>query len=196
MATLRRVCVFCGSKAGVRAEYRLAARAMAAALLVEDIGLVYGGGGIGLMGEVADGVLAGGGEVIGVIPRHMTSREVAHQGIPDLRVVGSMHERKMLMYDLADGFVALPGGLGTLEELFEVTTWSQLGLHVKPTGLLDVGGYFSLLTGFLDHTVAEGFVNSEHRRLLMVEEEPESLLARLAAFEPPPLPRCLDSRGR
>ena len=188
--------MFCGSKAGARPEYRLAAQAMAAALLVENIGLVYGGGGIGLMGEVADGVLAGGGEVIGVIPRHMTSREVAHQGLSDLRVVGSMHDRKTLMYDLADGFVALPGGLGTLEELFEVTTWSQLGLHVKPTGLLDVAGYFSLLSGFLDHTVTEGFVNREHRRLLIVEEESTRLLGRLAAFEPPPLPRWLDEQGR
>jgi uncharacterized protein (TIGR00730 family) len=169
---------------------------MAATLVAEGVGLVYGGGATGLMGEVADGVLAGGGEVIGVIPRHMTSREVAHYGLSDLRVVDSMHERKALMYDLSDGFVALPGGLGTLEELFEIVTWSQLGLHVKPTGLLDVGGYFALLVEFLDHIVAEGFVKKEHRRLLVVEERPERLLAELRTFEPPPLPRWLDDAAR
>jgi uncharacterized protein (TIGR00730 family) len=169
---------------------------MAATLVAEGVGLVYGGGATGLMGEVADGVLGGGGEVIGVIPRHMTNREIAHSGIADLRVVDSMHERKALMYDLSDGFVALPGGLGTLEELFEITTWSQLGLHVKPSGILDVGGFYDLLVGFLDHVTPEGFVDPEHRRLLVVEERPEALLAALRAFEPPPLPRWLDDAGR
>jgi uncharacterized protein (TIGR00730 family) len=169
---------------------------MAAALVAEGIGLVYGGGAIGLMGEVADGVLALDGEVIGVMPRHLTSREIAHAGLTDLRVVGSMHERKALMYDLSDGFVALPGGLGTLEELFEITTWSQLGLHVKPSGILDVAGFYDLLVGFLDHVTAEGFVNPEHRRLLIVEERPEALLASLRAFEPPALPRWLEDTGR
>ncbi len=169
---------------------------MAAALLAEGIGLVYGGGATGLMGEVADSVLAGGGEVIGVIPRHMMTREIGHTGVTDLRVVDSMHERKALMYDLSDGFVALPGGLGTLEELFEITTWSQLGLHVKPSGILDVAGFYELLVGFLDHVTAEGFVEAEHRKLLMVEEQPEALLAALRAFEPPPLPRWLDDAGR
>jgi uncharacterized protein (TIGR00730 family) len=196
VVTLRRVCVFCGSKPGARSEYREAARAMAAVLVAEGVGLVYGGGATGLMGEVADAVLAGGGEVIGVIPRHMMSREIAHPGVTDLRVVGSMHERKALMYDLSDGFVALPGGLGTLEELFEITTWSQLGLHVKPSGILDVAGFYDPLVGFLDHITAEGFVKPEHRRLLMVEERPEALLASLRAFEPPALPRWLDDAGR
>ena len=169
---------------------------MAETLVAEGVGLVYGGGATGLMGELADGVLAGGGEVIGVIPRRMTSREIAHQGVTELRVVASMHERKALMYDLSDGFVALPGGLGTLEELLEITTWSQLGLHVKPSGILDVAGFYDLLVGFLDHVTAEGFVEPEHRKLLMVEEQPEALLASLRAFEPPPLPRWLDDAGR
>jgi uncharacterized protein (TIGR00730 family) len=169
---------------------------MAAALVAEGLGLVYGGGATGLMGEVADAVLAGGGEVIGVIPRHLMSREIAHQGVTELRVVGSMHERKALMYDLSDGFVALPGGLGTLEELFEITTWSQLGLHVKPSGILDVSGFYDLLVDFLDHITAEGFVEREHRKLVVVEERPEALLASLRAFEPPPLTRWLDDAGR
>lgn len=194
--TLEWVCVFCGSSPGARPEYGEAARALARQLVAEGVGLVYGGGSVGLMGELADAALAEGGEVIGVIPRHMMSREIAHQGLADLRVVASMHERKALMYDLSDGFVALPGGLGTLEELFEIVTWSQLGLHVKPTGLLDVEGYFSLLVEFLDHLVAEGFVKEEHRRLLVVEERPERLLAELRAFEPPPLPRWLDETVR
>jgi uncharacterized protein (TIGR00730 family) len=194
--TLRRVCVFCGSSPGVRPEYARAARAMAAALVAEGIGLVYGGGATGLMGEVANGVLEGGGEVIGVIPRHMTEREIAHPGVTDLRVVESMHERKALMYDLSDGFVALPGGLGTLEELFEITTWSQLGLHVKPSGILNVVRFYDLLVGFLDHVTAEGFVRPEHRKLMIIEEQPEALLAALRAFEPPALPRWLDDAGR
>jgi uncharacterized protein (TIGR00730 family) len=196
VVTLRRVCVFCGSNPGVRPEYPEAARAMAAALIAHGIGLVYGGGATGLMGVVADGVLAGGGEVIGVIPRHMTHREITHSGVTDLRVVDSMHERKALMYDLSDGFVALPGGLGTLEELFEITTWSQLGLHVKPSGILDVAGFYDLLVEFLDHVTNEGFVKPEHRKLVMVEEQPDALLAALRAFEPPPLPRWLDDAGR
>ena len=196
VVNLRRVCVFCGSSPGRRPEYREAARAMGAELVAQGIGLVYGGGGIGLMGVVADAVLEGGGEVTGVIPRHMTSREVAHQGLTDLRIVGSMHERKALMYDLSDGFIALPGGLGTLEELFEIITWSQLGLHVKPTGFLDVAGYFDLLVAFLDHMTAEGFVKRQHRRLLVAEGRPDRLLDALRAFEPPPLPRWLTETER
>jgi uncharacterized protein (TIGR00730 family) len=182
MAVLRRVCVFCGSKHGVRPEYTEAARAMGSALAAGGIGLVYGGGSIGLMGVVADAVLAASGEVIGVIPDHMSDREIAHYGVTDLRVVGSMHERKALMYELSDGFVALPGGLGTLEELFEITTWSQLGLHEKPTGLLDVAGFYTPLVRFLDQLVTEGFVAERHRRLLRVAEKPAALLEQLAAF--------------
>jgi uncharacterized protein (TIGR00730 family) len=185
MATLRRVCVFCGSKSGARPEYAEAARAMGAALVGAGIDLVYGGGRVGLMGVVADAVLAAGGRVIGVIPDHMSDREVAHYGVTDLRVVGTMHERKALMYELSDGFVALPGGLGTLEELFEITTWSQLGLHAKPTGLLDVDGFFTPLVRFLDQLVTEGFVAPRHRSLLRVAAQPGPLLAELAAFPGP-----------
>lgn len=182
MGVLRRVCVFCGSKHGVRPEYTEAARAMGAALAAAGIGLVYGGGRIGLMGEVADAALEGGGEVIGVIPDHMSGKEIAHDGVTDLRIVGSMHERKALMYELSDGFVAMPGGLGTLEELFEITTWSQLGLHTKPTGLLDVAGFYTPLVEFLDRLVTEGFVHERHRRLLRVADTPAGVLDELAAF--------------
>lgn len=196
MLALRRLCVFCGSSPGARVEYAEAARAMGRALADRGIGLVYGGGSVGLMGEVADAALGAGGEVIGVIPDHMAGREVAHTGLPDLRVVASMHERKALMYDLSDGFVALPGGIGTLEELFEVLTWCQLGLSVKPAGLLDVAGYFARLVEFLDHTTTEGFVKPVYRALLAVEDDPAALLATLAAFEPPPLPRWLQAGQR
>jgi uncharacterized protein (TIGR00730 family) len=182
MTALRRVCVFCGSKHGVRPEYTEAARAMGNALAASGIDLVYGGGRVGLMGEVADAVLEAGGEVIGVIPHHMSDREIAHYGLTDLRIVGSMHERKALMYELSDGFVALPGGLGTLEELFEITTWSQLGLHAKPTALLDVDGFYGPLVGFLDQLVSEGFVADRHRRLLRVAATPAAILDALAAF--------------
>ncbi|HZQ78383.1 MAG TPA: TIGR00730 family Rossman fold protein [Acidimicrobiia bacterium] len=182
MTALRRVCVFCGSKTGARPEYAAAARAMGSALAAEGIDLVYGGGQVGLMGLVADAVLGAGGEVIGVIPEHMSGREIAHYGLTELRIVSSMHERKALMYELSDGFAALPGGLGTLEELFEITTWSQLGLHAKPTGLLDVGGFYAPLVAFLDQLVSEGFVSERHRRLLRVAAEPVALLRRLAAF--------------
>ena len=182
MAALRRVCVFCGSKHGVRPEYTDAARAMGTALVAAGIDLVYGGGRIGLMGEVADAVLDAGGHVTGIIPERWSDREIAHDGISDLRFVASMHERKALMYELSDGFVALPGGLGTLEELFEITTWSQIGLHSKPTGLLDVDGFYSPLVGFLDQLVTEGFVADHHRRLLRVATKPAELLEQLAAF--------------
>jgi len=182
MTALRRVCVFCGSKHGARPEYADAARAMGETLAAGGIGLVYGGGRVGLMGVVADAVLDAGGEVIGVIPDHMSDREIAHYGLTDLRIVASMHERKALMYELSDGFVALPGGLGTLEELFEITTWSQLGLHAKPTGLLDVDGFYSPLVAFLDQLVTEGFVHERHRRLLRVATDPVALLELLAAF--------------
>lgn len=182
MAALRRVCVFCGSKHGVRPEYTEAARAMGTALVAAGIDLVYGGGRVGLMGEVADAVLEAGGHVIGVIPHHMSDREIAHHGVTDLRVVGSMHERKTLMYELSDGFVALPGGVGTLEELFEITTWSQLGLHAKPAGLLDADGFYTPLVRFLDQLVTEGFVAERHRRLLRVGKTPTEILEQLASF--------------
>ena len=190
------MCVFCGSNSGRVPEYADTARALGRTLAGQGIGLVYGGGRVGLMGVLADATLEAGGEVIGVIPEHMTSREIAHHDLTDLRVVASMHERKALMSELADGFVALPGGLGTLEELFEILTWCQLGLQVKPSGLLDVGGFFSGLVGFLDHVTAEGFIKEVHRRLVVVEQQPERLLEAMRAFQPPPLPRWLTEADR
>lgn len=181
---MRRVCVFCGSSPGARPAYAEAAEELAGLLAGEGIGLVYGGGGVGLMGRLADAMLAGGGEAIGVIPRALVAREIGHTGLSELRVVGSMHERKALMAELSDAFVALPGGLGTLEELFEVYTWSQLGLHRKPCALLDVEGYYADLAGFLAHAVEERFLREEHRAMLIVEREPGALLERLESFEP------------
>ena len=189
---LRRVCVFCGSSPGTRPAYAEAARATAAALLERGIGLVYGGGDVGLMGTVADAVLAGGGEVIGVIPEALVTREVAHLEVTDLRVVGSMHERKALMADLADGFVALPGGLGTFEELCEILTWSQLGLHTKPCGVLDVEGFWAPFLALLDHAVDEGFIRADHRRLLVDDTDPARLLDRLESAPPVVVEKWLD----
>jgi uncharacterized protein (TIGR00730 family) len=184
MPGLHAVCVFCGSAEGARPSYRRAATDLAAALVERGVSLVYGGARIGLMGVLADAVLAAGGEVTGVIPAHLGDDEVAHRGLTDLRVVGSMHERKQLMFELADAFVALPGGLGTLEELLEITTWAQLGLHRKPIGVLDVEGYFSGLVTLLDHAVAEGFLPGHHRRLLLVDGGAAGLLDRLAERVP------------
>jgi uncharacterized protein (TIGR00730 family) len=181
---VHRVCVFCGSSPGARPAYA-EATAEVARLLVEDgIGVVYGGGHVGLMGVLADTAMAAGGEVIGVMPQALVDREIGHTAITDLRVVGSMHERKALMTELSDAFVALPGGAGTLEELFEVYTWAQLGLHSKPCGLLDVEHYYSGLARFLDHAVEERFLREEHRAALMVEDEPARLIERLREFEP------------
>lgn len=192
MVAVRSLCVFCGSSPGANPAYRVAAERLGTVLAEQGIRLVYGGGHVGLMGAVADATLAAGGAVIGVIPQHMVDREVAHRGLTELRVVRSMHERKAVMAELSDGFVALPGGLGTLEELFEVWTWGQLGLHHKPYALLDVAGFFRPLLAFLDHQVAERFVRPEHRTMLVVETEPERLLQRIRALEPIPLPKWLD----
>jgi uncharacterized protein (TIGR00730 family) len=181
---MRRVCVFCGSSPGARPAYAHATAEVARLLADEGIGVVYGGGHVGLMGVLADTTMAAGGEAIGVMPQALVDREIGHTGITELRVVGSMHERKALMADLADAFIALPGGAGTLEELFEVYTWAQLGLHRKPCGLLDVEGYFSGLVGFLDHAVSERFLREEHRAMLIVEGDPRSLIDRLREFEP------------
>jgi uncharacterized protein (TIGR00730 family) len=182
---VKRVCVFCGSALGRRAVYADAARAMATALLDRGLGLVYGGGSVGLMGTLADAVLAGGGEVIGVLPKGLARKELAHNGLTELHVVPSMHERKALMASLADGFVALPGGLGTLEEVLEILTWSQLGIHQKPVGLVDVEGYWTGLLGLLHHAVQEGFVRPEYATLVLVEPGPAALLDRFAAWRPP-----------
>lgn len=177
--------MFCGSSPGVRPEYAEAARALGTLLAERGIGLVYGGGKVGLMGTVADAVLAGGGEAVGVIPEALMAREVGHAGLTELHVVRSMHERKALMAELADAFVALPGGFGTWEEFCEVLTWAQLGLHVKPFGLLDVAGYYAPFVALCDHAVGEGFVRPEHRRLVLEADEPRRMLALLEGFRPP-----------
>lgn len=182
---LCRLCVFSGSTLGAREVYAAATRALGAALAARAVGLVYGGGSVGLMGVLADAVLARGGDVIGVIPRALATKEVAHQGLVDLRVVPSMHERKALMAELADGFVALPGGFGTFDELFEVITWAQLGLHAKPIGVLNVEGYFDALLDLVERAIAEGFVLPQYRALLVAADEPEDLLARLETYVPP-----------
>src|SRR6266571_8316724 len=178
---MQRICVFCGSQAGTNGLYRQAATDMGRLLALRGYGLVYGGGHVGLMGVIADAVLASGGEVIGVIPESMVARELAHTGVTQLEVVPGMHERKARMAELAEAFIALPGGYGTFEELFEVITWAQLGIHRKPIGLLNVGGYYDGLIGFLDHAVAEGFVSAENRELVQVAATPEALLDHLAA---------------
>lgn len=185
MPNLRRVCVFSGSNPGAHPEYLATARALGAELAARHLTLVYGGAGIGLMGAVADAALAGGGEVIGVMPRGLFRREVAHTNLTELREVGGMHERKALMADLADAFIALPGGFGTYDELFEVVTWAQIGLHAKPIGLLDVRLYFAPLIALVANAVEEGFVPPEHAHLLLRESDPVTLLDRLAGYEPP-----------
>ncbi len=193
---LRRVCVFCGSAAGKRPAYRRAAARLGKALASAGLGLVYGGGSIGLMGVVADAALAAGGEVVGVNPRGLARKEIAHAGLSRLHVVPSMHHRKAMMADLADAFVAMPGGMGTLEELTEVLTWAQLGIHGKPCALLDVAGYWRPLIYLLDHAVEERFLRPEHRRLVLVERNPERVLERLARWRPPPhLRRWIDRRA-
>jgi hypothetical protein len=182
---VRRVCVYAGSNPGSDPAYAEAAAAFAATMAERGIGLVYGGGKVGLMGVLADTVLAHGGEAIGVMPQALIEREIGHPGLTDLRVVGSMHERKALMAELSDAFVAVPGGIGTLEELIEVYTWSQLGIHDKACGVLNVNGYYDHLAALLDHAVTEGFLRPQHRAVLSVASEPAELLDRLAAFVPP-----------
>lgn len=182
---MRSVCVFCGSSPGSRPGYAAHARALGEVLAGRGIRLVYGGAHVGTMGALADAALAAGGEVVGVIPGHMAREEVAHAGLTELRVVGGMHERKATMVDLADGFVALPGGLGTLDELAEILTWAQLGLHHKPVGLLDAGGFYDPLLRLLDHMVAEGFVREGHRDLLVTGSSPAALLEAMAAGRAP-----------
>jgi len=193
---MKRICVFCGSSPGARPAYRAAAARLGAALAARGIGLVYGGANVGLMSELAHSVLDAGGEVIGVIPRSLVQRELALTGLADLRITDSMQERKAVMADLADGFIAMPGGLGTLDEFFEVLTWTQLGIHRKPSGLLNVEGYFDTLLAFLDHAVAERFVKDVHRSMLIVELEPNRLLDRLDAFVAPEDDKLLDRSNR
>src|SRR5205814_7524866 len=187
---MRRICVFCGSAFGSRPAYRDAAKRFGSALATRGLGLVYGGGSVGLMGVLADAVLAEGGEVIGVIPGPLASRELAHTGLTELRVVGSMHERKATMAELSDGFIAMPGGLGTLEETLEILTWAQLGIHRKPVGVLNVEGYYDALLQLLSHAVREGFVRRDYFGLLLFADTAAELLDRFAAWQPPTLPRA------
>ena len=182
---MKSVCVFCGSHLGDDPAYEAAARALGETLAKAGIELVYGGGHVGLMGSVADAALAAGGQVTGVMPKALVEREIAHTGLTRLHVVGSMHERKATMSELSEGFVALPGGTGTLEEFFEVLTWAQLGEHGKPCGLLNVAGYYDPLLAVFDHMVNSGFLAESHRSIILVETEPYSLLDRFANYRPP-----------
>jgi hypothetical protein len=192
----QRVCVFCGSSMGKRGEYRAAAETLGAIFVERGIELVYGGGNIGLMGVLADTVLARGGRVIGVIPESLMAREVGHLGLTELRIVGSMHERKALMSDLSDGFIALPGGFGTIEEFCEVVTWSQLGIQSKPCGLLNVENYFAPLLQLFDQAVRERFLREENRWLVLDDTDPVRLLEKMATFAPEPVPKWIGREER
>lgn len=190
---LTTICVFCAANPGVQPVYAERARDMGRFLATSGRRVVYGGGRTGLMGALAEGALEAGGEVVGIMPRHLVDREVAHTGLTTLHVVDSMHERKALLAELSDGFLAMPGGLGTMEELFEIWTWGQLGLHRKPYGLLQVEGFFSPLLSFLDHAVDEGFVSRQNRDLLVVDTDPASLVARMEVMELPAVARWMRS---
>lgn len=189
---MKRICVYCGSSTGQNPEYRRAARTLGHGLAGRNIGLVYGGASVGIMGAVADAALERGGEVIGVIPRALATREVAHPTLNDLLVVDSMHERKAKMADLSDGFIALPGGWGTIEEIFEMLTWAQLGFHRKPCGLLNTAGYYDQLFGFLEHAFDQEFVRQEYRPMLMMENSAGVLLDRYAEYRAPRVKKWID----
>ena len=193
MTAIKRLTVFCGSSAGARPEYVDAARAFGRLLSERGIGVMYGGSNVGLMAALANEVLDTEGEIIGVIPRMLVEREVAHTELEDLRVVESMHERKAMMAELCDGFVALPGGIGTLEEFFEVWTWAQLGVHEKPCGLFNVAGYFDGLLSFLDRAVEEKFVREVHRSMVIVEHDPQALLDRFENYDPPRVTKWINA---
>lgn len=193
---MRRICVFCGSAAGRRPAYAEAAVALGRALAEQNLGLIYGGGAVGLMGILADTVMKAGGEVIGVIPEALLRLEVGHSRLTELRIVADMHERKAMMADLADAFITLPGGIGTLEEMFEIWTWGQLGLHPKPLAILDVAGYFRHMHDFLDHAVEEGFLRPVHRDMVAVCDSPQDVLAHCADYTPPTQPKIISRRDR
>jgi uncharacterized protein (TIGR00730 family) len=189
---LTTICVFCASSPGADPRYVEGARAFGSLLAQSGRRIVYGGGNTGLMGALADGALSARGEIVGVMPRHLVEREVAHRGLTRLDIVSSMHERKARLAEMADAFVALPGGLGTLEEFTEIWTWGQLGLHRKPYGILDVAGYYAPLLAFLDHALAQGFVRPEHRAMVHVSDDPAALLDAMEHAPPPALPKYLD----
>jgi uncharacterized protein (TIGR00730 family) len=189
---VKRICVYAGSNAGTRPEYAESARRLASVLVGRGIDIIFGGGNVGLMKIVADTAMAEGGEVVGVIPDSLMAREVGHHAVTELRIVESMHDRKAMMADLSDGFVALPGGFGTIEEIIEIATWAQLGLHAKPFGLLNVAGYYDGLVGFFDHAASEGFLHPKHRRMLLVADAPESLLDAFEHWKPPHVHKWID----
>jgi uncharacterized protein (TIGR00730 family) len=193
---MKRICVFCGSSAGTRPQYRKCAEELGAEFARRNIGLVYGGGNVGLMGAIADAVLESGGEAIGVIPEHLMTREIGHKQLTKLHIVHSMHERKALMADLSDAFIALPGGFGTFEEFFEVLTWSQLGLHLKPCGIVNVLNYYSPLLAMLDHAVEERFLKAQNRALVLSAENPQALLQALEEWRPVHVEKWLDRETR
>lgn len=190
--TLKNICVYCGSNPGKRPDYVESAHELASELVNRDIGLVYGGASVGIMGALADAVLAQGGRVIGVIPESLMRKEVGHHHLTELHVVPSMHARKTMMAERSDGFIALPGGAGTLEEIFETWTWAQLGMHQKPCGLLNIAGYYDQLAGFLDHTLQESFMRAEHRAMLLIESQPAALLDRYADYTPPTVSKWIN----
>lgn len=189
---MKSITVFCGSSSGVRTEYAEAARNLAKLLVENGIRLVYGGGNIGLMGIIADEVMKNGGEVIGIIPDSLDKKEVGHRGLTELRVVESMHERKAQMAELADGFIAMPGGIGTFEEFFEILTWAQLGFHDKPCGILNVSGYYNGLLALCDNAVTEGFLRAVHRKLILDDADAVSLLEKMKDFRPPVVEKWID----
>lgn len=191
---MKSICVYCGSNPGRTETYSNAARHLGRALAEQGIKLVYGGASVGIMGVLADAVLDHGGQAVGVIPEALVKKEVAHHHLSELHVTGSMHERKMLMAELSEGFIALPGGIGTLEEIFEIWTWAQLGFHKKPFGMLNIDGYYNSLITFLDHTVAEQFVKQPHRSMLMVETDPETLLDRLSCYMAPDVEKWIGQK--
>jgi len=194
--TFRRICVFCGSNSGINPAYRAAAIAMGELLASRGIKLVYGGGNIGLMGILADAVLQSGGRAVGVIPESLMAKEVGHAGLSELRIVKSMHERKALMADLSDGFIAMPGGFGTFEEFCEVVTWSQLGIHAKPCGLLNVEGYYDSLLELFDHAAHEGFLREENRGLVLADCDPVRLLGKMGQFRAPAVSKWISVNER
>jgi len=181
---MQRICVYCGSSLGRRSDYATSAKALGLEFVKRGITLIYGGASVGIMGLIADTMLNEGGEVVGVIPQSLAEMEVAHQGLSELKIVSNMHERKAMMADLSDGFIALPGGMGTLEELFETLTWSQLQFHNKPCGLLNVEGYYDQLLSFLDHTVDEQYLKPQHRELLLASDNANDLLEKLSSYQP------------
>ena len=193
---MKRLCVFCGSSPGADPAYADMARKLGSILAETGIGLVYGGASVGLMAEVANAAMEARGEVIGVIPRSMVKKEIAHAGLTELRIVDSMHQRKAVMADLSDGFIAMPGGLGTLEEFFEVLTWSQLGMHAKPCGLLNVGGFYDQMLAFLDHATGQRFIKPAHRATVLVSESAEDLLAQFKRYRASVGGKWIDRRER